>query len=44
MHILQDNKGFIWFATWDGIYKFDGYHFKNYKNKKVITVDLIIAE
>jgi len=34
MHILQDNKGFIWFATWDGIYKFDGYHFKNYKNKK----------
>ena len=34
MHILQDTKGFIWFATWDGIYKFDGYHFKNYKNRK----------
>lgn len=29
--ILQDHKGNIWFATWDGIKKFDGYIFKNYK-------------
>ena len=21
----------MWFATWDGLYKFDGYTFKNYK-------------
>lgn len=29
--ILQDHKGYMWFATWDGINKFDGYTFKNYK-------------
>ncbi len=29
--MLQDHKGNIWFATWDGINKFDGYTFKNYK-------------
>lgn len=29
--ILQDHKGNIWFSTWDGINKFDGYTFKNYK-------------
>lgn len=29
--ILQDYKGNIWFATWDGINKFDGYSFENYK-------------
>lgn len=29
--ILQDHKGLMWFATWDGLYKFDGYTFKNYK-------------
>lgn len=29
--IMQDHKGLMWFATWDGLYKFDGYTFKNYK-------------
>ena len=29
--MLQDHKGIMWFATWDGLYKFDGYTFKNYK-------------
>lgn len=29
--IVQDHKGIMWFATWDGLYKFDGYTFKNYK-------------
>lgn len=29
--IMQDHKGVMWFATWDGLYKFDGYTFKNYK-------------
>lgn len=29
--ILQDHKGLMWFATWNGLYKFDGYTFKNYK-------------
>lgn len=31
MSILQDQKGNIWLATWDGINKFNGYSFKNYK-------------
>lgn len=30
-NILQDSKGFIWFSTWNGLNKFDGYTFKNYK-------------
>lgn len=29
--ILQDHKGLLWFSTWDGINRFDGYTFKNYK-------------
>ena len=29
--IIQDHKGLMWFATWDGLCKFDGYTFKNYK-------------
>lgn len=29
--IVQDNKGFIWLATWNGLIKYDGYTFKNYK-------------
>ena len=31
MSMLQDHKGVIWLATWDGINKFDGYSFKTYK-------------
>lgn len=31
MNILQDHKGVMWFATWDGLNKFDGYSFKVYK-------------
>ena len=28
--ILQDKKGFMWFSTWDGLSKFDGYTFTTY--------------
>ena len=31
MDMVQDKNGFMWFATWDGISKFDGYDFRNYK-------------
>lgn len=31
MDILQDKNGFLWLATWDGISKYDGYNFHNYK-------------
>ncbi len=30
--ISQDNQGLMWFATEDGLNRFDGYSFKNYKN------------
>ncbi|MCB0376510.1 MAG: hypothetical protein KDD04_11370, partial [Sinomicrobium sp.] len=30
--ILQDREGFIWFATQNGLNRYDGYNFKVYKN------------
>lgn len=29
--IAQDKKGFLWFSTWNGLNRFDGYTFKIYK-------------
>lgn len=40
MDMLQDKNGFMWFATWDGLSKFDGYNFKTYRvyeNEKFST-------
>lgn len=31
--IVQDRKGMIWFATWNGINRFDGYEFKCFKSR-----------
>jgi signal transduction histidine kinase/DNA-binding response OmpR family regulator/ligand-binding sensor domain-containing protein len=31
MDMLQDRKGFMWFGTWDGLSKYDGYRFRNFK-------------
>lgn len=33
MAIMQDRKGFMWFGTWDGLNKFDGYEFTIYKSR-----------
>src|SRR5690606_41356196 len=30
--IIQDRKGLLWFASWNGLYRFDGYTFKNFKS------------
>ena len=30
--ILKDREGFMWFATWNGINRFDGYSFVSYKS------------
>lgn len=29
--ILQDNRGLMWIASWNGLYSFDGYTFTNYR-------------
>ena len=31
--MLQDENDFIWFATWNGICRFDGYTFKYFKSR-----------
>jgi ligand-binding sensor domain-containing protein len=31
--IAQDQTGFLWIATWDGLSRYDGYEFKNYYHK-----------
>lgn len=30
-NIIQDKQGYIWLATWDGLSRFDGYNFVNYR-------------
>jgi len=29
--IHKDSRGFMWFATWNGLCRFDGYHFEVYR-------------
>lgn len=31
-NMVQDEEGYIWIATWNGLEKFDGYTFRNYKS------------
>lgn len=31
--ILQDRRGFLWLASWNGLYRFDGYDFVAFKAK-----------
>ncbi len=30
--IVKDKYGFMWFGTWNGLCRYDGYHFKVYNN------------
>jgi ligand-binding sensor domain-containing protein/signal transduction histidine kinase len=38
--ILQDQDGFIWVGTQDGLNRFDGYHFKVYKHDPGVPTSL----
>lgn len=39
--ILRDHKGFMWFGTFDGLNRYDGYNFKVFRNKLNDTASLI---
>lgn len=44
--IHEDSRGFLWFGTYDGINKYDGYEFKTYKNtidKDILTSNRVRA-
>ena len=32
--MLQDSRGFMWFGSWDGLNRFDGYNFKVFKSQQ----------
>ena len=40
-HILQDSKGFIWIATWEGLSKYDGHKFTNYTTVNGLSHNLV---
>ncbi len=38
--IVRDTQGMIWFSTNDGIYRYDGYEFQNFKSRSGDGVDM----
>lgn len=38
--IVQDRKGMMWFATWNGLNRYDGYQFECFKSEPGDGVDL----
>lgn len=34
-NFIQDDNGYIWMATWNGLERFDGYSFTNYANQQL---------
>ena len=39
--VLQDDRGFMWFATWNGLNRFDGYNFVSFKTKPGDGIDVV---
>ncbi len=40
-NIVQDDDGFLWIATWNGLEKFDGYSFRNFKTHPTDSLRLL---
>jgi ligand-binding sensor domain-containing protein len=39
--ILQDNQGYMWFGTWDGLNKYDGYRFTIYNKENGLSNEVV---
>jgi ligand-binding sensor domain-containing protein/two-component sensor histidine kinase len=39
--VLQDSKGFLWIATWEGLSKYDGNKFTRYNTTNGLSFDLV---
>lgn len=39
--ILQDSRGYMWFGTWDGLNKYDGYSFTIYNKENGLSNEVI---
>jgi ligand-binding sensor domain-containing protein len=39
--VIKDKLGFLWIATYDGLNRFDGFHFTVYKNNRRDTTTLV---
>ena len=39
--IFQDSKGFLWFATWEGLSKYDGNRFTNFTETNGLSHNLV---
>ena len=42
-HVIQDKKGYIWFATDNGVSRFDGYKFQNFDLEDGLPDNTMVA-
>jgi len=40
MNFLQDSRGFLWVGTWDGLNRYDGYSFVQFRNDPLDSTSL----
>ncbi|MEE9432565.1 MAG: two-component regulator propeller domain-containing protein [Melioribacteraceae bacterium] len=41
--MMQDSKGYIWFATYDGVSKWDGKHFENIQTHNGLLSSIVLS-
>src|SRR5918911_5102620 len=41
MRVVPDSRGYVWFATTEGLSRFDGYRFTNYGREQGLPVRII---